>query len=80
MSFRYIESERGFRYYLQDDVRVVSESSVIRDYPDAWENPGSSCLWLGEGIELDREGVVELIRLMQFWLEHKRLPEGGQND
>ena len=75
-----IESERGFihivhpLYVNQLDARVISESSAIGDYKDS-DQPGSSYLWVGDGHHLNREEVQELIKLMQHWLDHKRLPQ-----
>lgn len=74
-------TERGFRLilhprYVEDQrlERVVGESSAVGDYEDSWDNPGSSYLWLGEHIHLNREDVGVLIAVLKHWLEHKRLP------
>ena len=60
--------------------RLLQESSAIGAYDDGMDNPGSSFLWIGEDFHLNREEVAEMIRLMQGWLDTKRLPfsdEGG---
>ena len=48
--------------------RLVQQSSVIRDYDDAFDRPGSSCLWIGEDHHLDREEVAQLVAHLQAWL------------
>jgi len=53
--------------------RVVQQSSAIGDYDDSFQRPGSSYLWLGESLHLDRDQVRELTVLMQNWLETGRL-------
>lgn len=53
--------------------RLIQESSAIREYDDAYDNAGSSCLWIGEDHHLNREEVKELIERMQYWLDNKRL-------
>ena len=55
--------------------RVIQESSAIGDYSDALDNPGSSFLWIGEDHHLNREQVDFLVKAMQHWLDHGRLPE-----
>lgn len=54
--------------------RLLQESSAIGNYPDSFQIPGSSALWIGEDHHLNREEVADLIRRMQHWLDHKRLP------
>jgi len=54
--------------------RLLSESSVIGDYEDSMDNPGSSSLWFGNDLHLNREKVEFAAKAMQFWLKHKRLP------
>jgi hypothetical protein len=75
-------SDRGVRYLMHRvsgkpdiDKRLVSESSAIGDYHDSYERPGSSFLWIGDNHHLNREEVAELVAKMQYWLDHKRLPE-----
>ncbi len=75
-----VENERKFRivvhrsYPQGTPARLVGESSVIREYEDSLDNPGSSCLWVGDRHHLNREEVVELIQRLQYWLDNKRLP------
>ncbi len=73
---------RGFRIvthprYLEphDEVRVVQESSAIGDYEDSMDLPGSSSLWVGPELHLNREEVSRLAEILAYWMEHKRLPE-----
>jgi len=68
-------SERGFDFlihpaYLPEDdfSRLASQSSAIRDYEDAWDRPGSSCLWIGEHHHLNREEVAQFVAHLQAWL------------
>ena len=78
---KYETNVRGFRsitspalcHGIVHDEVLLQESSKIGDYPDAIDNPGSSCLWVGEH-HLDREQVNELIGAMHHWLQHKRMP------
>lgn len=75
------KTDRGFiivtheKYQLKSGemTRLIQESSAIGDYDDAYDNPGSSCLWIGEHHHLNREEVKELIDRMQYWLDNKRL-------
>ena len=53
--------------------RLVGESSVIGDDDDAFDNPGSSALWIGDDFHLNRKEVAELVGLLQGWLDNKRL-------
>jgi len=76
-----IESNRGFRIVKADyyppngeKIRLVQESSSVGDYEDSLECAGSSYLWVGDNIHLDREEVSELVRCLQYWLTNKRLP------
>ena len=48
--------------------RLVQQSSIIGDYPDATFKPGSSGLWVGKDHHLDREEVKELADRLQAWL------------
>jgi hypothetical protein len=64
---------RGFRVY-EGELRI-RESMAVRDYEDAPDNPGSSCLWI-DSREVSREGAKDVIALLSHWLKHKRLPEG----
>lgn len=58
--------------------RLVQESSVIGSYDDSGDNPGSSCLWIGQDHHLNREEVKELIDRLQYWLDNKRLQSFGE--
>lgn len=58
--------------------RVLQESSVIGDYPDSWDKPGSSFLRVGEWHHFNREQVAELIGRMQHWLNTGRLAVDGE--
>ena len=75
-------SERGFRFLMHDhyppngeESRVCAESSIIGNYDDAFDKPGSSALWIGDEIHLYREEVVQLRDALTCWLETGRLPE-----
>lgn len=76
-------TDRGFRVlahpfyrgYGTTVSRVVQESSAVGDYPDAMDNPGSSCLWVGDDHHLNREQVAVLVAALQAWLSTGRLPE-----
>jgi hypothetical protein len=75
-------SDRGFRYVTSPSYtnhakseRLISESSAIGEYEDALDNPGSSYLWIDSHHHLNREEVRQLIGYLQYWLEHKHLPE-----
>lgn len=48
---------------------LVAQSSAISDYPDAFDRPGSSYLWLGERHHLNREEVAQLVWHLKVWLE-----------
>lgn len=72
-------TERGFaaiyceNYPKFEQARLVQESSAIREYDDAMEKPGSSCLWIGDDFHLNREQVRELVGVLQHWLRNKTL-------
>ena len=72
-------TERGFaaiyceNYPKYEQARLVQESSAIREYDDAMEKPGSSCLWIGDDFHLNREQVRELVGVLQHWLRNKTL-------
>lgn len=69
-----VKSERGFEflkhgaYLLPHKERLASQSSVIGDYEDSCERPGTSYLWIGEHHHLDREEVAQLVQHLQAWL------------
>lgn len=52
-----------------DPKRLVSASSAVGDYEDAYDRPGSSFLWIGEHHHLNREQVAELVEHLTAWLE-----------
>lgn len=68
-------SDRGFeqvehrRYPEGDPVRLVSQSSIIGDYDDAVNRPGTSALWIGADHHLNREEVALLVKHLQSWVE-----------
>ncbi len=72
---------RGFRVleeavYASEPVirsRLAQESSTIGDYPDSFDRPGSSRLWIGADHHLNREQVAEFIAHLQHWLDTGRL-------
>lgn len=51
------------------DSRLVQQSSVIGNYVDAMQRPGSSALWIGENHHLVREEVAALRDRLQAWLD-----------
>lgn len=53
--------------------RLIQESSAIGDHDNAFDNPGSSFLWVGADHHLSREEVKELIDRMQYWLDYGQL-------
>ena len=73
---QFSRSDRGFEFithapYPPDcgaDERLVSQSSVIGDYEDAMDRPGSSALWIGEHHHLNREEVAELVAYLTRWM------------
>jgi hypothetical protein len=74
---RYVRTQRGFEQVLHDYyppqtpvvlTRLVQQSSVVGNYEDAMERPGSSALWLGENHHLSREEVAELRDRLTLWL------------
>lgn len=48
--------------------RLAQESSIIGDYPDACDRPGSSALWIGLSHHLNREEVRDLVAHLNHWL------------
>lgn len=69
------KSERGFEelrhesYPEGKQLRVVSASSIIGDYEDAFDRPGTSALWIGDNHHMNREEVRELIKYLQAWVD-----------
>ena len=76
-----IETDRGFRIVTHErytgepkkETRLIQESSAIEGGELAFENPGSSFLWIGQDHHLNREEVSDLIEKLQFWIDNKRL-------
>ena len=60
----------------EEDALLIQESSVVGEYDDALEKPGSSSLWVGEHHHLNREEVAELVIRMNHWLKVGRLSVG----
>lgn len=69
---------RGFPLVKFSDSRgvwcSVQMSSIVLNYEDALERPGTSALWIGadsaaEKMHLDREQVAGLIERLMQWLE-----------
>ena len=48
--------------------RLLQESSAIGEYEDAWDDPGSSFLWISENFHLNREEVKEVSDYLLLWL------------
>lgn len=77
-------NERGFRSVMHVKsgtpatvARLLTESSIVGDYYDALQHPGSSALWIGDDFHLGREEVLELVWILQSWITKKRLPDPG---
>lgn len=75
------KSPRGFIFIMHkqyppngQESKLCSESSIIGNYDDAFDYPGSSALWIGENHHLNREEVTQLRDCLSYWLEHRRLP------
>ena len=77
-----IITERGFQLVANagyppnadnKTARVVQQSSAIGDYEDSYDRPGTSFLWMGESLHLDREEVAEVVEYMQTWLKTGKL-------
>ena len=69
-------TDRGFELVDFMDTNLapcsVQQSSVVLNYPDSLQNPGSSALWLGrdaDRMHMDREQVAELVAHLQAWLK-----------
>lgn len=70
----YSTTDRGFNTITDARGIIVHESSVVGDYDDAWDRPGSSALWFCSQSQLNREQVRELSAALNHWLETGRLP------
>ncbi len=70
------KTERGFERIVlpanlteNGNKRLVQQSSSIGDYPDSFDRPGTSYLWIDEHHHLNREQVRELIAHLSAWCE-----------
>lgn len=69
-------TNRGFQYiehevYADETGKkssLVAQSSIIGDYDDAYERPGTSALWIGKDHHLNRAEVKQLVKHLQSWL------------
>lgn len=52
-----------------EDKRLVSQSSIVGDYEDSLDRPGSSALWIGDEHHLSREEVAEFVEHLNAWLK-----------
>lgn len=58
----------------ESETRLVQESSAISgEYPDAFDHPGSSYLWIGADHHLNREEVALLVKHLKTWLNTGKL-------
>lgn len=71
-----VRSERGFQFLVHgayvpphEEKRLVSQSSVVGEYEDSFERPGSSALWIGDEHHLNREEVAQLVQHLSAWLK-----------
>ncbi len=55
------------------ECRLVGQSSIIGDYEDSFDRPGSSAIWVGNTHHLNREETKELIVYLQRWLDTGKL-------
>lgn len=77
------KSDRGFEFLDHEvyppgadhDSRLASQSSVVGDYEDSFERPGSSALWVGMHHHLNREEVAQFVSHLQHWLDTGKLGE-----
>lgn len=76
------ESDRGFKFLIHpanlpphERCRLASESSAVGPYPDSFERPGSSFLWIGDKHHLNREEVALLAAYLNLWLAHGTFPD-----
>jgi hypothetical protein len=54
---------------------IVRASSAIGRYPDAFQRPGSSYLFIGDHHHLCREQIAELVGYLQNWLKSGHLKD-----
>lgn len=83
---RFTRTERGFGLVVHegyppepgDESRLVQHSSIVLGYPDAFERPGTSALWVGNDHHLNREEVAQLRDRLTRWLETGSLALEGE--
>lgn len=74
---RVARSERGFEQLLHEayaskpsrEDRLAQASSIIGNYEDSMDRPGTSALWIGTEFHLNREEVAEFVNYLNRWLE-----------
>lgn len=65
-----------FKDYYDKECSVQVSSVIIEKYPDAFEKPGTSALWIGQGDErmhLNREQARVLCNIINSWLATGKL-------
>ena len=69
------ETERNFGIvefadYYGKPCTLQASSVIVEDYEGAWDNPGTSAIWLGgnERMHLSREQVSGLMARLGAWL------------
>ncbi len=71
-----VENGRGFPMLIHPSYpkgrqqALVIQSSIVGDYEDAMERPGTSALFVGPDHHLSREEVGQLVTHLRAWLEH----------
>ncbi len=68
-----------------DHGRLVQASGAVGDYPDSFDRPGTSALWVGENHHLNRDEVRALVTHLLAWLDTGSLelppaPEAPRDD
>lgn len=76
-------TDRGFQLIARGttrcrSIRVVQQSSAARE--DCLDDPGSSCLWVGEDVHLDRVEVAKFRDYLTHWLKTGRLFDDDGDD
>lgn len=78
-------SSRGFQYVMHErytephvPMRLIAQSSVIGDYNDSFDRPGSSYVWIGDNHHLNREEAAELVKHLQSWLDTGYFVDGDE--
>ena len=62
-------------YSSGDSLKLLEQSTIIGDYEDAFDKPGSSALWFGKDHHLNREEVAMVVHILEHWLETGDFPE-----